>query len=951
MIRVAFNGGELSPQVQMRADLDVFQRGCSCVENFDIGQAGGVSRRRGFRRLARAQGRSSRLFAFRYSNEERFLVEVGETQVNVFDVGGKLVWSVVSPYTASQVRCLRVLQVNALLLMVCAEAPPRQLRCDSDGDWSLELYSFKQPAWRWSGAREHQVKVTRTQPDEYEVSIPESVVWAERECRERDLLRVSYYTEQTEVKMLRADAFAKVSAMYAEGFIGNETCVEEGAVIAVRRAPERIAYTALNAWKGSEKFVKGLIDPANYKADFQEATEVPADAKVVAELTASASYTKGQVFWYDSGYWDIFTCTSAFDGAVHFLDGKSNPEEYPGHFVRGMLLGAAPCKGKWQLHLSGTWYGSYEVRACYEGEGTEYDAWEYRAEAWSRNAAPVNEPVGGDEGAEECYISLWLTRVRSYGETLTERCFPADSCGNELVVCSYKHDMQLQTQKEKTVVTPATPCILRIYSKKWTNDFADTSTRASFDLFSPRERISIRICSSIAQIVYKVNSQSNYFIARIVNYENDEGNEACYAEIKPSVLGEEGNKIYLSFYSRPTDMLFDISLGKDEVVKEIRSWFRRIEKIRPAFSGEMKSDDWSWLAWSERYGFPRLAAMFNQRLVLAGTDAQPLTIWMSQTDDLDNFTITDEATSAMALTVNAETQDPIRWLVAQGGRILLGTSEGEHVAQSGDSGVMTNANAVISAHGFVGSSNVAAIRGSDRVIYFERGGGRAMQYGYDQSQDAYVSTDLTVYAEHVLADGGGVVEGCFLRKPDSKAVLVLANGQLALMTYNAHHHVNAWHRYVTQGRFLSVAMLPNGDKPDSLYAIVERELGADDLAFNDESTACWIEVCDEDSSYQDANGLDYTSTLLTNALNVTRLGGAKHSSPALWLYMHEPCAVKGVELTVDGGDTWSRVPLHVNKEMKRGWHKLCAVPNVDMERCVGFRCRGNQGMNVGALQA
>jgi hypothetical protein len=150
-------------------------------------------------------------------------------------------------------------------------------------------------------------------------------------------------------------------------------------------------------------------------------------------------------------------------------------------------------------------------------------------------------------------------------------------------------------------------------------------------------------------------------------------------------------------------------------------------------------------------------------------------------------------------------------------------------------------------------------------------------------------------------------------------------------------------------------MLPNGERADSLFAIVEREQVReveDGLAAPQEKElVCWIEVCDDQSLYRDGDGLDYTSTLLTNALNVTRLGSPKQSNPELWIYLHEPCAVKGVELTVDAGETWSRVPLQMNKVMNKGWHKLCAVPNVGMERCVGFRCHGNQGMSVGALQA
>lgn len=953
MIRVAFNGGELSPQVQMRADLDVFQRGCSCVENFDIGQAGGVTRRRGFRRFCQARGKNSRVFDYVYSNAERYLVELSEWGVRVFaPESGELVWEGESPYEAGVMRSIRSFQVNALLVFVCASVPPHELSCNSDGVWSFKPYAFKKQAWRHTALRDWPVVVTRDNENDCHVEFPEQAAQAEKTVLNGELLRVSYYTEAEEIKRLRADIFSCVKGAYAEGFLSKNVVIEEGTVFAVRRAPLRVAYTVLEAWKGSEKFVEGLIDPANYKSDFQESTQVPgADAKVVSELTKTDSYTKGQVFWFDAGYWDVFTCVHRFDGSLHFIGGD-NPEDYPGHFVRGVMLGAAPCKGKWKLHLSGTWYGSYEVRACYEGSGDAADDWEYRAEAWSRNAAPTNEPVAGDEGGEECYISLWLTRVRAYGDSLTERCFPADSCGNELVVSSYKHDMELESIAKMVEVSPGTAKRMEVNMRfdDGNPDLSFVNQSISLLLEKPGDGHFIRVSLPYDMRLWpeRIKTQTNgLYTAKI---------EQPYLEVLDNptywrltvffpLTGAASNALNYIFEPVMQYHCMSISWMEGERYGELpemapgENWFKRCEKIQPRFSGELESYDWSWMAWCGKYGYPQQVSMFNQRLLLAGTVAQPLTIWMSQTDDLDNFAITDEASSGMNLTVNAPTQDPIRWLAVQGGRIMLGTSEGEYVAQSGDATVMTNSNAVIASHGFVGASSVSALRGSDRIIYFERGGGRAMQYGYDQTQDAYISTDLTVYAEHVLADGGGVLEGTFLRKPDSKAVMVLANGQLALMTYNAYHRVNAWHRYVTEGKFLSVTMLPNGDRPDSLFAVVERADG------------WWIEVCDERSEYVDADGLDYTSTLLTNALAVTSLGNAKLSNPELWVFLHEPCEVNGVRLTVDGGRTWTRVPRHDDEVLDKGWHKLVGVGNLGMERCVGFRCSGNQGMSVGAIQA
>ncbi|UQT43579.1 hypothetical protein M5E88_13025 [Akkermansia muciniphila] len=69
--------------------------------------------------------------------------------------------------------------------------------------------------------------------------------------------------------------------------------------------------------------------------------------------------------------------------------------------------------------------------------------------------------------------------------------------------------------------------------------------------------------------------------------------------------------------------------------------------------------------------------------------------------------------------------------------------------------MMTYANARADSHGFVGSSDVPALMATDKVLYVERGGGRVYQYGYDYESDGFVSRDLTVFADHVLADGGG----------------------------------------------------------------------------------------------------------------------------------------------------------------------------------------------------
>lgn len=821
--RNAFNGGELSPTMQMRSDLDVFARGCSVVENFDVGQTGGLVRRRGFRYFADALGVESRLFEYRYRNDLRYLVEVGSAWLRVFDVSGALLFRAAHGYSADELSALHTLQINALLLLLSGGHPPMQLRCDSNGVWSLSEFEFSVPPWRYSDLRDFSVTVGARSDGRFSVFFndegdDEAAESEYTALQPGELLRVSYFTEAQQIRASAADLFARVGEChFEEGFINGETQIARGTVLAVRRAPEYVVYSVVKdtGWKGATQFFQGMIDPANYATYFQVASDASAYDVTISELSADQTYTKGQRVRFEQGYWELFTCIKDFDGGVDFHSGSANPEDYSGHFARGVMLGSAPCKGSWNFYPQGCWYGSYEVRAAFSGTGAEGDAWEYRAESFSRNASPANNQLAGNESSEECWLSLWLTRIRAYGSVWGVRNFPADGCGNLLTVAGYKHDLVLRS-----------------------------------------------------------------------------------------------------------------------VVSDDDAYFEQVERIRPTIHGNVDSFDWSPGAFTQLYGFPRCACVLNQRLVFAGTTAQPQTLWMSRTDDIANFDCVRLDDGALALTMSGQTQDPIRWMMSLNSRIMLGTAEGEFVVQSGSASVLTYANAVCVAHGFVGAADVDAICSADKVIFFERGGGRVMQYGYAYEQDAYLSTDLTVFADHVLQ--GGVVCGTALRKPCAKLVLVRADGQLACMTYNAMHNVHAWHRYTTEGLFKSVAALPNGNEDDSLFAVVQRD------------GAVYIEVMDAASPYVDHRGHDFVSTVVTNCLQCSALGSPRKRDARISFCLGERTLAGGIEVFT-GGD-WTRLDRAPQEELQPGWLAPAGFTEASYERSVGLRVRGEQGLVLYAIQ-
>ena len=315
---------------------------------------------------------------------------------------------------------------------------------------------------------------------------------------------------------------------------------------------------------------------------------------------------------------------------------------------------------------------------------------------------------------------------------------------------------------------------------------------------------------------------------------------------------------------------------------------------------------WSFAAFRGVYGFPSLVDVFQQRLVLAATQAQPQTVWLSKTDDLNSFEVGKQDDSALALTLSTTTQNRVCWLMAQSSRLLLGTADAEWVV-SGGQGVMTPTNVRADNHGFVGSSDVPALMATDKVLYVERGGGRAYQFGYDYETDGYVSRDVTVFADHVLSQGGGVTSGDFIRKPHPRAVMTLEDGTLALMTYNSMHQVHAWHRHRTEGRMSNTVVLPNGNRDDLLFVFVEREDGR------------FIEVFDPNGPYIDAGDWDYTSTVVTNMLDVVESLGKDRQAASVRVFFASDTDPAGVEVSNDGA-AWDR--LGKTRMMERGWHEV-----------------------------
>lgn len=393
-----------------------------------------------------------------------------------------------------------------------------------------------------------------------------------------------------------------------------------------------------------------------------------------------------------------------------------------------------------------------------------------------------------------------------------------------------------------------------------------------------------------------------------------------------------GNRLIVPGYRHDMRLKF---VGEDEEYGD--NLYEYTNKVKVDWEGRRTVENWSWRAWSDRYGYPAVAAVCQQRLCFAGTWEQPQTVWMSRTDDINNFATGDSDDSAIVRTVYSSSQNPICWLKEARNQLIVGTAEAEWAVGSYNA-AMTPSASPITRHSMTGSMDgEVVVQAAEKVLFVERGSGRMYEWGYSFDIDGYRAKDLTVLAPHVLRDHGGAVQATLLRKPDTVAVYALADGQVALCTYNNFQEVNAWHRWVTDGKVKSVCAMPDGERSDRLFLVVER--GGKER----------IEVVDEDSDYVDDGSRDYVSELVTNALNnpLEQLVRPQPKRPVL-VKFGAPCNRKLLELAVEG-TKYTKIAKEA-LVLEAGWNELLPENTWTFENAVGLRFTGREGCHILALQ-
>lgn len=221
--------------------------------------------------------------------------------------------------------------------------------------------------------------------------------------------------------------------------------------------------------------------------------------------------------------------------------------------------------------------------------------------------------------------------------------------------------------------------------------------------------------------------------------------------------------------------------------------------------------------------YPSAVSYFQQRRVLAGTDAEPQKVWMTRsgTESDMSYSTPSRDDDRIEVRVAAREASPIRHIVPLTNLLIL-TGSAEWNVNTQNSDVLTNTTISISPHSYVGANNVQPVIVNSSVIYCAARGGHVHELAYSRDAGGFITADISLRAPH-LFDGHRIVDMAFGKAPLPLVWFVSSDGRLLANTYVPEQQIGAWHWHDTNGAFESCAVVAEGDE-DMLYVAVRRNI-------------------------------------------------------------------------------------------------------------------------------
>lgn len=284
---------------------------------------------------------------------------------------------------------------------------------------------------------------------------------------------------------------------------------------------------------------------------------------------------------------------------------------------------------------------------------------------------------------------------------------------------------------------------------------------------------------------------------------------------------------------------------------------------------------WRMGAFSHSSGWPASVRLFNERLMWARTDSQPVTVFGSKQGSFDNYGNSDPSaeTDGLSITLLSSNQNEILWL-ADDEDLVAGSSGQIRTIGPADLNKSFSAVNISQRKGPTsGTASIEPLSIGGVTLYVGSGSTKIRELVLGD-QNRYVAPELSLLGEHLFKTG--IKDWAFCERPDPSIYCVVGDGSLVSVTYDREQKVVGFAKHeITGGAVESAAVIPSPhDGYDDVYMIVRRIING--------QTKRYIEVLErpfdgdidtvEDAFHVDC-GLSYSGTPITVVTGLNHLEG------------------------------------------------------------------------------
>lgn len=198
-------------------------------------------------------------------------------------------------------------------------------------------------------------------------------------------------------------------------------------------------------------------------------------------------------------------------------------------------------------------------------------------------------------------------------------------------------------------------------------------------------------------------------------------------------------------------------------------------------------------AFCKQKGYPSSIALRRGRLILAGTKAQPQTIWASRVDKYDDFSVDELADSGWDLTIGANQAQQIKWMLSSKD-LVVSTDIAEWVISDDD---LKSPVPVIKEQSRWGSSIYQGELMTESIFFIPKDKKGLIQSLYSFQIDGYSSEDMSIMVSDLLSSG--ITSHSVMKDPDPIWWGSTKDGKMVGMLYNRAQQINAWSWHDIQG--------------------------------------------------------------------------------------------------------------------------------------------------------